>query len=65
MTYSNLNFLNDLFILNYKNYINNVKLIKNVGNNDDFKLLNEANDLLYDVLDTVLEILVIGGAHDR
>jgi len=65
MTYNNINTLNELFILNYKNYYNNLKLLKTIKNSEDVKLINEANDILYDVLDTILEILIIGGAHDR
>lgn len=64
MTYNNISVLEELFIINYKNYYNNLRILKNIKNREDLKIINEVNDMLYDVLDTILEILVIGGAHD-
>ena len=64
MTYNNINFLEELFIINYKNYHTNLNILKTIKNKDALKVINETNDILYDVLDTILEILVIGGAHD-
>lgn len=65
MTEEYVSVLSDMFRINYLNYQNNLDIIKNNDLGEKFKLLSETNDLFYDVLDTVLEIFIIGGASEK
>ncbi len=58
-----LELLEELFLSNYFSYVNvkNIKL--NNSDNTLKKLHSDTIDILYDAMDTVLEILDISGAN--